>query len=56
MPLRVKGVEFEAVTFIYNGSPLQFVAGWKLIRTDDVFETGRFQRVWVFSKDFETDF
>lgn len=32
-----KGVEFEAVGFRYNGSPLQIVTGWKLIRTDDVF-------------------
>ena len=28
----------------------------KWIRTDDVFETGRFRRGWVFSEDFETDF
>ena len=28
----------------------------KWIRTDDVFETGRVRRGWVFSEDFETDF
>ena len=28
----------------------------KWIRTDDVFETGRFRRGWVFLEDFETDF
>ena len=32
-----KGVEFETVGPRYNGSPLQIVTGWKLIRTDDVF-------------------
>ena len=30
--------------------------GLKWIKTDDVFETGLFQRVWTFSEDFETDF
>lgn len=28
----------------------------KRIRTDDVFETGRFRRVWTFLEDFEADF
>ena len=51
-----KGVEFDAVGSRYNGSPLQFVTGWKLIRTDDMFEIGRFRPVWAFSQDFEVDF
>lgn len=32
-----KGVEFEAVRYEYRGGWLDFVTGWKLIRTDDVF-------------------
>lgn len=32
-----KGVEFEAVSSRYDGSPLQFVTDLKLIRTNDLF-------------------